>query len=446
MKKVYFLSYNYSSMNLFEHLKQHLPEDEINALEKSLEETPVQSLFLNPKLLDEKKFLKRFPGAKKHPFLDHTFYFTKNEELGKNLLFDLGAYYIQDASASLVPYFLSPQKEEKVFDMCASPGGKSVKSSLLMENTGLIVANDNNYLRSLVLSQNVERFGLINVVVTNNDLTEFYEDYENYFDKVLLDAPCSGSGMIRKEPKMLADWSLNKVNKMVQMQRKLLQNAIKYVKEGGIIAYSTCSFSYEENEAIILEALQKEPVELIEIASFEGSYSLKELPGSVRLHPNRYAGEGQFICLLRKKINIVKYTPRLKRDKDIKFELKEKLDFNFENIPYFLNHHGTIFGMSFNDKIKYLKIIRQGLELAQATQYGYIYHHGIIHYLPNENSLPLTFEEAEKYIRGEEITINQADGWYIVEYEEFNLGLVRIKNERAKNYYPKGLRRNKLII
>jgi len=432
-------------MDLFKHLLKHLPEGEVSSLKNSFLENPSNSLFLNTKVISSDEFTQKFPLVVPHPFLKNVFSYPNEYGLGKNLLHDLGAYYIQDASATLVPHFLDPQPGERILDMCASPGGKTIRTALLMNNSGLIVANDNSFSRVLNLNQNVERFGLINVIITTNDMTYFAHDYENYFDKVILDAPCSGSGMGRKEPKMLNDWSENKVLKLAKIQRTLLSNAIRYVKDNGIIAYSTCSFSYEENEDIVLSALKTGDVELIPIQPFSGSFHHPDLPGSLRLHPNRYSGEGQFVAILRK-VSTKGIKPRIKKDNAIKYKIPFITSFDLMDIPYFLAQKNVYFAVSFEDDLKYLQIFKKGLELGIKEEYGFVFHHGLSHYLDSSESVPLTRDEMKKYIKGEELELSVDDGWHLVKYEQFNLGFVRVKTRRAKNFYPKGLRKTKVIF
>ena len=430
-------------MKIVAHLERNIDPKEVKGLFQSLLLESSSSLYINPFIYPSENLIRDFPKVRPHPFLNDVFYFPKEYNLGKKILFELGCYYIQDASATIVPSILDPQENERILDMCASPGGKAIRIATLMNNTGLVVANDNSFSRVLTLSQNVERFGLVNVMVTTNNFLYFVDDYENYFDRVLCDAPCSGSGMARKEPKMLNDWSENKVLKLTETQEKLLDNAVKFCKPGGIIVYSTCSFSYEENEEIIIKILAKGEVELLPIEPFEGSYHHPKLSKTLRLHPNRYQGEGQFAAKLRKK-QINQSRPSIKIDKNCKQKPLYKDLVSLRFAKYYYNIKNDMYVTSYNEDLKFLQHFKSGMELGKREDFGFIYHHEASRLVDPFTSIPLTEKQAEAYIRGEELELNYIDGWHTVKYKELNLGWVRIKNKRAKNHYPKGLRRNNI--
>ena len=430
-------------MELKEHLLRHLEAKEVESLLESINSESVNSLYLNPGVYSGERLLEDYPLVKAHPFLKDTFYYPKEYNFGKKILFDLGCYYIQDASATVVPFILDPQPNERILDMCASPGGKAIRIASLMENTGVLVANDNSFERIKILNQNIERFGLVNVLVTTNNMLYFVEDYENYFDRVLLDAPCSGSGMARKEPKMLRDWSHNKVIKLTENQNALLENAIRFCKPNGIIVYSTCSFSFEENEAVIQKALNSGLVELIKISPFPGSFHHKDMPETLRLHPNHYDGEGQFVAKLRKRAFTIA-NASVKSDKNFKIKPLFKDVTQFPYVKYYIDRKDTLFGTSFNEDLKFFQIFQVGMEIGRKEKFGFVYHHESSRLLPTSSSIKLDRSQAEAYIRGEELELSFPDGWSVVKYQELNLGYVRIKGNRAKNYYPKGLRKNAL--
>ena len=431
-------------MDLFEHLKRHLDEEEVKKLEDSLKKEAVNSLYLNPLMMSSEAFLKEFPLVTPNPFLTDTFYYPKEYNFGKRLRFDLGCYYIQDASACIVPYVLNPQPNERILDMCASPGGKAIRIASLMQNTGIVVANDNSFSRVLTLSQNVERFGLINVLVTTNNMLYMVLDYENYFDRVLLDAPCSGSGMSRKEPKMLEDWNENKVLKLVETQKTLIDNAISYCKPGGIVVYSTCSYSYEENEEIIQYALNSGKVELVTIEPFDGSYHHKSLPGTLRLHPSRYNGEGQFVAKLRKKTTGLA-NASIKFSRDFKSDPPIKNILEFPHVKYWSLNKASVIATSFNEDLKFMQVFKTGMELGKREDFGFVYHHEASRLINPLTTHALNEKDAIAYIEGRELQVDLPDGWHIVSYKNVNLGFIRIKNTTAKNYYPKGLRKRNIV-
>ena len=237
-------------MDFLEHLSSWLADKEIEDLNDSLLESKSKhALLLNTNKMDDETFLKMFPNVNPHPIVKHAYIYDKDVyDFGKNIFHELGAYYLQEPSAMSVAYLLGFNKGEKVLDLCAAPGGKTVQASLLLEDTGLIISNDLSRKRAGLILENVERLGLGNVVITNNDFSLISNNYNNSFDKIILDAPCSGSGMFRKNNLVKEDWTYDKVIKFSEIQKSLILSAYSMLKPGGIICYSTCSFSLEEDE------------------------------------------------------------------------------------------------------------------------------------------------------------------------------------------------------
>jgi len=206
-------------MTYEEHLRKYLNKDFIEDLIKAQQEERTNSLILNTNKISSEEFLKQFPKVIKHPFINNAFYYSpKDYEFGKSYLFDNGAFYIMDASSMLVPYLLEVNNNEKILDVCAAPGGKSIFLSLKNPKTN-IISNDLSYSRALILSSNIEKMGIGNITVTSCDFSKFADRFINTFDKIILDAPCSGSSMFRKEEKMENDWSYAKVLKCQEIQK-----------------------------------------------------------------------------------------------------------------------------------------------------------------------------------------------------------------------------------
>ena len=239
-------------MDFREHLKRYLSDDEISKLMDSLNALDKHALLLNAEKLSEEKLLKIYPHLEKHPIVKNAFLYNKNEyQLGKSVLHELGAFYLQEPSAMLVSYLLNPKPNSLILDLCAAPGGKSVQASLLTKGTGLIISNDLSYPRAKIIKENAERMGLENLLIISNDFAKLSSKYQNTFDYIILDAPCSGSGMFRKNDLMKEDWSINKVYKFAELQKELISYSYSMLKPGGKMVYSTCSFSYEEDEEVI---------------------------------------------------------------------------------------------------------------------------------------------------------------------------------------------------
>lgn len=426
-------------MDLKTSLLTHINEEDVASLLNSIYNGEVtHALLLNTKKMSDEEFVSRFPNVKKHPFVSHAYYYKKEEyEFGKNLLYDDGVYSIEDPSAMMVNYFLKPEEDDVILDICAAPGGKSIGASLAMNDQGIVVSNDISYPRAKAMSQNVERMGRGNIIVASNDFVFSHIHFRNTFDKIIVDAPCSGSAMIRKNDKAEKDWRYEKVKTCAKRQLELLELAYEMLKDGGTLAYSTCSFSFEENEGTILAFKEKHPeIELVSLPEDTSFYRLNELKEAVRLHPDRFEGEGQFICLFKKPGKLIK-TPKVL----IKNERYEQFldDYNLQNRSNEMMR-SKFYSLSQHFDSSHLNILRYGVKLFEMRQI-YIPDHHLSHFLGPEYSWPINYEEAKAYIHGDTFLTDKKDGFYIVSYDNQNLGYVKVVQGVAKNHYPKGLRR-----
>ena len=416
-------------MDFKTHLQKYLKEDEINSLISSFSNEEKKAIYLNKNKLGDEQLLNLFPNLKPHPIVPIGFLYNKNEyELGKKVYHELGAYYIQEPSAMLVAHFLDAKPGDVVLDLCAAPGGKTVQTSLKMKNEGLIIANDLSKSRANILLSNIERMGISNVVITSLDFDKYYQKFENYFDKIILDAPCSGSGMFRKSEEMKKDWTYEKVLKNAAIQKELISMSYKMLKEGGTMVYSTCSYSYEEDEEVIEHLLSTTDAELINIPSFEGEYRSPKFKETVHLFPHLFEGEGHYIALIKKPgvLPSSKLSPiEVKRTIQGKGNLKEtelficpnKLPSNFEELA-----------------------LRPGLFKESKIGDKIIPSHHYSHVLDSSKSIELTKEETLKYLKGETFNKKYPDGYHFVSYLGMNIGVVYSISGVLKNYYPKGLR------
>ena len=239
-------------MNFYEHIETVIGKEEKDKLENAIDQEQIKCLRVNTLYLEPESLKEAYPNIVNNNEIDYSFYYDKNEyDLGKSIEHFAGGIYIQDASAMLVTHLLNPQENERVIDLCAAPGGKATQASILMKNTGLVIANDYNEKRSEILSENVERLGITNTIVLNNNVDKIANHFGGYFDKVILDAPCSGEGMFRKNDLSYLDWSIDKVHRCSEIQRELIMHAYSLLKKDGIMVYSTCTFEKEENEDIV---------------------------------------------------------------------------------------------------------------------------------------------------------------------------------------------------
>lgn len=418
-------------MEFKESLKRYLDDNFIDDLLNSMNKERTNCLILNEYKMLSEDFIKLFPLVKQHEIIKNAFYYDpKIYDFGKSFYFDNGLFYIMDPASMLVSHYLPFNYYDNVLDLCAAPGGKTISSSY-KDNTINIIANDINYKRALTLSSNIEKCGLSNVIVTSNNIDVFVKKYKNAFDKIILDAPCSGSAMFRKSDEMEEDWTYQKVLKCVEIQKELLQKASLLLKEGGIISYSTCSFSYEEDEEIILDFLKNNPnFHTIKIEENPKFYRSKDLPDAIHLFPNLYEGEGQFICLLQK-------DGVLKPNKRESF--KDRYGYGFINYD---KNNDFLYGYNNQLDLSYLTVLRKGVHLFTIKGSDFIPSFHLAHYSKCVDTIELNDDELKLYLHGDSFQkdLDLLNGFYIVSYNKVNLGYVHYINKTLKNLYPKGLR------
>ncbi len=236
------------------------------------------------------------------PWISNGFFYEEEARMSKDPYYYAGLYYLQEPSAMTPASVLPVEPGDKVLDMCAAPGGKSTELGARLKGEGLLLANDISNSRAKALLKNLELFGVPNICVTSETPEKLAEVYPEYFDKILIDAPCSGEGMFRKDPDMLKDWLEKGPEFYASIQRGILEQALTMLKPGGYLVYSTCTFAQIEDEEVIADVLNTHPeMELVPIPRFEGACDGIGLSGCVRLFPHRIRGEGHFLAMLRKK-------------------------------------------------------------------------------------------------------------------------------------------------
>ena len=272
------------------------------------------------------------------------------------------------------------------------------------------------------------------------NLHQFPSSYHHFFDSIILDAPCSGSGMFRKQEEMRLDWTYNKVLECAKTQKELLSLADSFLKPGGHLLYSTCSFSYEEDEAPILDFLNEhEDYELISLPSSPSFYEHPSLKGSIHLFPSLYQGEGQFIALLHKKGN--KEVTLMKKGKKDKQNFPFLKDFSLPSLDYLLKND-TLYGLSSYLPTEKMTVIRYGLEIGEIKKDRFLPSHALSHFLSWDRNIILNEEEVKKYIHGDTLSCDTSlSGYYIATYQGVALGFLKATQGTLKNFYPKGLRR-----
>jgi 16S rRNA C967 or C1407 C5-methylase (RsmB/RsmF family) len=390
-------------------LLSHLPEKDVDSLIEAIERgKPTHALLLNVKKMADEEFVKRYPHVRKHPFVPHAYLYDKEEyEFGKYILYDNGVYSIEDAAGMMANYFLAPEEGDIILDMCAAPGGKALGASLAMNDKGVIIANDISYPRAKALSQNVERMGRGDIIVASNDFVFSHIHFRGLFDKIIVDAPCSGSAMMRKNPEAKADWRYEKVRSNAKKQLEILELAYDMLKPGGTLSYSTCSFSYEEDEAVMLAFKKLHPeIAVLPLPEDPSFYRTPDLPEAVRLHPDRFEGEGQFICLFRKPGALVRTKREVVANERYKDFLKEYGLIGRSNEMM----RQKFYSLYQHFDVSHLNILRYGVKLFEMRDI-YIPDHHLAHFLSPEYSIPLSLDEARAYIRGDTFPLAKPDGF-----------------------------------
>lgn len=295
--------------------KEILGDDFENFL-NSLNRIPPDTIRVNKIKIEKDELKERLEEkgwkVREIPFYDFAFeVLEKDRPIGATLEYSLGYYYPQEKASLIPPILLDPKPDDKVLDLCAAPGSKTTQISMMMENRGIIIANDISYDRIKILVSNLQRMGCLNVVVTRMDGRRFYR-YENLFDKVLVDAPCTGTGTIVWDKEPLKNWSPRTSERFSKLQLGLLEAGFKSLKDGGILVYSTCSLEPEENEIVIQRFLERNENTKIEriaidgleymngITFWDGRELFEEIRNCMRIYPHFNNSEGFFLARIRK--------------------------------------------------------------------------------------------------------------------------------------------------
>ena len=368
-------------------------------------------------------------------------FYIDNEKKGRHPLHHAGAFYIQEPSAMFTVNALKFRGNEKVLDMCSAPGGKSIQIANRIPD-GVLVSNEIVKSRSEILYSNIERMGLKNVIISNDTPENISKAYGDSFDVCLVDAPCSGEGMFRRGEKVVEEWNENLPKMCAERQMDILSNADKVLKKGGCLIYSTCTYSIEENEAVVKEFAKRFDYEILNI---EAPFSRGvDLPEVVRLYPHENKGEGQFVALMKKRgENNNPTTPIVKLGNskitnDFIYDVtgvKENI-FEYKGDSYFVPDKSMI-----KKGVNYVSI---GVRLGCVESYGFDPHHYLFtafgkEFVHNLDLAP-TSDEAKRYLRGETLDVDLPDCFGALLIDGCPVGGFKMSKGKFKNYYPKGLR------
>lgn len=429
--------------------------EEFESYEQALRDNPVRGLRVNPIKINKQRFLKEFSfNLAQVLYEENGFVLESCEKLGNTLMHMAGGFYMQEPSSMMPVSCLDVPSDAKVLDLCASPGGKSTQVAVKIQD-GLLVSNEIVTSRAKVLYSNIERMGVKNAVVLNDTPNHIAENLEGYFDAVLVDAPCGGEGMFRKDPSTIDEWSFDRLQTNHERQIDILSAADKCLKTGGILVYSTCTFSEIENEDVILEFLDCHNYEVLEVPD-----SVKEctkhgtkVKQARRFYPFSGKGEGQFVCVMQKLEECEDWTvPRKSKIKELSKKQKDiveeflKNNFNFDFDYKLIEMHNAVMLVRSNELDicnTGLNIINAGVRVGSIEKNIFKPHHQLFMALGNYSKLKynMTEDEARKYVHGEELEIKDAqNGYYTMFVYNASIGGAKCSGNKLKNLYPKGLR------
>ena len=370
-----------------------------------------------------------------------------DEKLGNSPIHHLGGIYLQEPSAMAPVNIIDINPSWNCLDMCASPGGKSGQVAERL-TTGLLVSNEIDKKRCQTLFQNIERMGYDNVIVTNNDPKDLVNNFKGFFDLIILDAPCSGEGMFRKDSTAIDMWNLGNVEACSKRDELLLEYANSMLKKGGIIIYSTCTFSIEEDENQITNFLKKHDYSVIKPNNDVLESGVKGLiDGSIRFYPHNSVGEGQFMCALKKNEEIEATNKKGKFNKLESKELKLVNDFINENTKdlnlNLIKKNNQIYHLIEDINLDNLNVLSYGVRIGEIDKRFIPNHHFFKvfgKYFNIKLELDLNDPIVLKYLRGEQLDIELPKGYGVIMIDELSLGGFKSSDGVLKNLYPKGLR------
>ena len=431
--------------------------DEYPLYENTLEQPPQKAFRINTKKIAVEDFLNCCDLAKeKIPYVENGFYLD-SQKIGNHPLHHAGAIYVQEPAA-MAPAECAPiEKGWKVLDMCAAPGGKSSQLKAKIGEDGVLVSNEIIPSRCKILTGNMERLGFKNVVTTCMDTEKLATVFPATFDMVMVDAPCSGEGMFRKEEKAVTEWSAENVKMCAARQINILENAAKTLKNGGYIVYATCTFSLEENEMVIDEFLQNHPeFEILPVKNeiinstrdgirFDGC-KCENINYARRFYPHVSRGEGQFMALLHNKNEGENYDFNTRKNEKIDSCVFDFLDNVLESYDksQVTMYNGNPIYFTPDFEVKKGVAFSCGVNIGEVRKNYIQPHHQFFMAMGDKFKrkieLPLDSEDLRKYLHGEEINTDCENGWAVVTVCGCTVGGVKVVSGRAKNHYPKGLR------
>lgn len=436
---------------------QELLKEEYPAYLDSFGQERIHSLRVNTTKLEPEQLAKQlFASLSPIPWIPNGFYYDEKHRLSKDPYYYAGLYYLQEPSAMTPAHLLSVQPGDMVLDLCAAPGGKSTELGARLKGKGLLVANDISSSRAKALLKNLELFGIPNICVTSETPEKLCSAFPGYFDKILVDAPCSGEGMFRKDPDMVKSWMEKGPEYYRPIQEAIIKQGVLMLKPGGYLLYSTCTFSRIEDEDVIKHLLKESPdMELVPLPVFDGASDGIGLSGCIRLFPHKLKGEGHFLALLRKRGGETELTwrPEYKTSGsgllDKEPELKKFLNLIHKKPDEnrILIKHDCVYYLPEQFQVKPgLRYLRTGLLLGQLKNGRFEPSQALAMVLkPELFASHISFSREDdrviRYLKGETLSLREGEapvtGWCLICVDGFPLGFAKGTGSMLKNkYYP----------
>jgi len=388
------------------------------------------------------------------PWTEYGYYLETRPSFTFDPLFHAGCYYVQEASSMFLEQALKQtlnlSQPLKVLDLCAAPGGKSTHLLSLISKESLLVSNEVIRSRANILTDNIVKWDCSNVIVTNNDPRDF-QRLENYFDVIVVDAPCSGSGLFRRDPEAIEEWSEQNVALCSQRQQRILADILPALKNDGVLIYSTCSYSKEEDEEICNWLTEEFQISNLKF-KIEDGWGIIETEQGYRFWPDKVKGEGFFIACFRKTggNDEEAYLPKIKPGK---FSVREmeilNKNVNAEGLA-FLRHEEIIYTIpeillaDINFLSSKLRVVNCGTRIGEIIKDKLIPDHALAlsNIISDKTSrIELDHEQAIQYLKKKELRLEtDKKGWTLVTHQGHHLGWINILPNRINNYYPKELR------
>lgn len=451
----------------FEKRMQEMLGDEYESYIESYDNPRQYGLRINPMKITEEE-LAEGSGFSLDPIpWTKTGYFYKEEDQpARHPYYSAGLYYLQEPSAMTPAARFPVEPGERVLDLCAAPGGKATALGAALQGKGVLVANDISNSRAKALLKNLEIFGISNAFVTNEVPQNLAERFEGFFDKVLIDAPCSGEGMFRKDPAVIKTWEEERPEYFAKLQKDILKNGVRMLRPGGKLLYSTCTFAPVENEGSISWILEQCPeMELIPIEGYEGfsegnpawGDGREELRRCVRIWPHKMKGEGHFLALLKKSEDALETRIRLEPPTRMDKKNKKVLEEFFKDCQWKpdwervqIKGEKVYLVPELPAKLNGIHFLRNGLYLGDLKKNRFEPSQQLAMTLKASDyvgsvSLSSEDERIGRYLRGETLLLEPGEatrekGWILVCVDQYALGWGKLVNGVLKNKYWSGWR------